>query len=68
MPNMNGEECLLKLKGLDSFKTPVIALTADAISGAEQKYKSLGFIDYISKPFSKEQIKNKLDKIFNNGN
>ena len=68
MPNMNGEECLLKLKGLDSFKTPVIALTADAISGAEQKYKSLGFIDYISKPFSKEQIKNKLDKIFNDSN
>ncbi len=68
MPNMNGEKCLLKLKGLDSFKTPVIALTADAISGAEQKYKSLGFIDYISKPFSKEQIKNKLDKIFNDSN
>ena len=45
------EAGLLKLKGLDSFKTPVIALTADAISGAEQKYKSLGFIDYISKPF-----------------
>lgn len=65
MPNMNGEECFSKLKELDSFKTPVIALTADAISGAEQKYKSQGFVDYISKPFSKEQIKNKLDNIFN---
>ena len=34
--------------------------------GAEEKYKSEGFIDYISKPFTKEQIKVKLDDIFNN--
>ncbi len=64
MPNMNGEKCIKELKKIKSFNTPVIALTADAVAGAREKYISLGFIDYISKPFSKEQIQEKLEKIF----
>ena len=63
---MSGEICLSKLKELESFNTPVIALTADALAGAEEKYKNEGFIDYIAKPFSKEQIKEKLELIFKN--
>ena len=63
MPVMNGEEALKKLQEIDNFSTPVIALTADAISGSEEKYKSLGFASYVSKPFSKEIIKSKLDSI-----
>ena len=64
MPKMNGEKCIKELKKIKSFNTPVIALTADAVAGAREKYISLGFIDYISKPFSKEQIQEKLEKIF----
>lgn len=64
MPNMNGEEAIAELKKISTFNTPVIALTADAITGAKEKYISEGFADYISKPFSKNQIKEKLDKIF----
>ena len=66
MPIMGGETALKELLKLDDFNTPVMALTADAIVGAEEKYKSEGFIDYISKPFTKEQRKVKLDDIFNN--
>ena len=65
MPEMSGTTALAKLKENPNFKTPVIALTADAISGAKEKYISEGFVDYIAKPFSKEQIKEKLDLIFN---
>ena len=65
MPEMNGEECLKELKKNASFSIPVIALTADAISGVDQKYKEEGFSDYISKPFTKEQIREKLVSIFN---
>lgn len=65
MPEMGGEECLRELKKNVSFSIPVIALTADAISGVDQKYKEEGFSDYISKPFTKEQIKEKIDSIFN---
>lgn len=65
MPEMSGEEVLVKLKENPNFNTPVIALTADALSGAKEKYLALGFADYIAKPFSREQIKEKLDVIFN---
>ena len=64
MPNMSGETTLQKLKEMNGFNTPVIALTADALAGAEARYKSEGFVDYLAKPFNKEQIKEKLDMIF----
>ncbi|MBR1718355.1 MAG: response regulator [Bacilli bacterium] len=64
MPNMSGETALAKLKENPNFKIPTIALTADAIAGAKEKYLSEGFIDYIAKPFSRDQIKEKLDLVF----
>ena len=64
MPNMNGEVAFNKLKQIPGFDTPVIALTADAVTGAKEKYITEGFVDYIAKPFSKDQIKEKLDIIF----
>ena len=66
MPNMSGETALKKLKENKDFNTPVIALTAAAVSRAKEKYVSEGFIDYIAKPFSRDQIKEKLDNIFLN--
>ncbi|MCI8460338.1 MAG: response regulator [Bacilli bacterium] len=68
MPVMSGERAMKELNLMSDFSTPVIALTADAVSGAEEKYISEGFIDYISKPFTKEQIKVKLDKLFSTNN
>lgn len=66
MPNMSGETCLKKLKENPSFNTPVIALTADAVAGAKERYLSEGFKDYLQKPFSREQMKEKLNSIFRN--
>ena len=66
MPNMSGETTLKKLKEINGFNTPVVALTADAMAGAQEKYIEEGFIDYIAKPFSRDQIKEKLEFIFNN--
>lgn len=66
MPNMSGETCLKKLKENPLFNTPVIALTADAVAGAKERYLSEGFKDYLQKPFSREQMKEKLNNIFRN--
>ncbi len=66
MPIMSGETAMRELKNINGFETPVIALTADAVAGAKERYLNEGFVDYIAKPFSKEQIKEKLDKIFKN--
>ena len=61
MPVMSGITAINELKKDKNFKTPVIALTADVISGAHEKYILLGFSDYITKPFNKETIKEKID-------
>lgn len=61
MPNMNGVEVLKKLRE-ENINTPVIALTADAIEGQEEKYMSEGFDGYISKPINKEKLSYVLNK------
>ena len=66
MPNMSGEVTLKKLKKIDEFNTKVIAVTADAEVGAKEKYLEDGFSEYLSKPFTKEQLKEKIDIVFNN--
>ena len=64
MPRMDGETALKKLKEDSSFDTPVVAVTADAVSGAEEKYIKEGFKYYLAKPFKKDQVKKMLEKIF----
>lgn len=63
MPVMSGETALEELKKM-GVTSVVLALTADAVAGAEEKYIEEGFASYIAKPFSQDQIKSKLDKIF----
>lgn len=62
MPGMDGTQTLENLKNISSFKTPVVALTADALIGANQKYLNQGFSAYLAKPYTKEQLKNILNK------
>ena len=62
MPEMSGTQTLENLKNISSFKTPVVALTADALIGANQKYLNQGFSAYLAKPYTKEQLKNILNK------
>ena len=62
MPGMSGDETLANLKKMPDFAIPVVALTADAVAGAREKYLGLGFSDYVAKPFKQEQLKAILDK------
>ena len=47
---------------IKDFDTPVVALTADAVAGSKEKYIEKGFVDYLAKPFKKEEIKNIINK------
>ena len=51
MPGMNGIDTLAVMKSrFDMRGVSVIALTADAVSGAREFYLEAGFDDYLSKP------------------
>ena len=64
MPVMGGEETMGILKQKADFNTPVLALTADATTGAKERYLSIGFVDYLAKPFSRDTIAQKLENVF----
>lgn len=62
MPKMNGVETLRRLKSIDGFDIPVIALTADAIEGTDEKYLNAGFDAYLSKPIDRYELDRVLNK------
>ncbi len=63
MPGMSGEQTLNIMKNQGIIEdTPVIALTADAIIGAKERYLSKGFTDYLSKPVKYDKLEETLRK------
>ena len=62
MPGMNGTEAMQRIrdqKGVNT-DTPFICLTADAISGAKERYMKAGFADYITKPIDYKALEKML--------
>ena len=60
MPKMTGTETLKELKKDKHFNTPVIVLTANAVTGMKEKYLKVGFDDYLAKPIEKHELKRVL--------
>ena len=59
MPDMDGVETLRKMKNYTLHRnvdTPVIALTANAVSGAEEMYIGHGFSHYLTKPVDVKKL------------
>lgn len=58
MPVMDGRETIKNIRGssLDWHQIPVIALTADAMSGDREKCLSLGMDGYVPKPVDQRQL------------
>lgn len=65
MPNMSGVETLHKLKEIDGFATPIVALTANAVTGMKEKYLNDGFDDYLAKPINRDELNNIVAKYLN---
>lgn len=64
MPEMDGVETLHRMKEMESpnKETPVIALTANAVSGACEYYISEGFSDFLPKPIHGNRLERMLLK------
>ena len=59
MPNKDGIETLSEMRGIDGTpndETPIICLTANAISGMREMYINAGFDDYITKPIDPDRL------------
>jgi CheY-like chemotaxis protein len=65
MPGMDGIEAAKRIRELDGgryAKLPIIALTANAISGMREKFLQSGFDDYLAKPIEISRLNAVMEK------
>ena len=63
MPEMDGVQTLRRMKAMEENlckNVPVIALTANAVSGAKQLYLKAGFDNFLSKPIEPNKLEQLL--------
>ncbi len=65
MPEMNGYDATKGLRKISRFsKVPIIAMTANAMKGDQEKCLAAGMSDYISKPIDSQMVEYKLKDAF----
>lgn len=65
MPVMDGFEATARLRQQELFRgnhMPIVALTANAVAGDRERCLDAGMDDYLSKPFTQDQLSNLLSK------
>ena len=67
MPKLDGIETMRVLRELDDYDIPpIVALTANAITGMSEMYINEGFDEYLSKPINFSELDKLINKYFNN--
>ena len=68
MPELDGIVTLHILKKIDGYDIPpVVALTANAITGMKEMYLKEGFNEYLSKPINTMELDKLINKYFKEG-
>lgn len=66
MPEMDGIQVVHILKKLEDYDIPpIVALTANAITGMREMYFQEGFDEYLSKPINIPELNKLINKYFN---
>ena len=63
MPVIDGYEATRRLRQA-GYRRPIVALTANAMSGDQQKCIAAGCTDYATKPINREELLRQLQKYF----
>jgi CheY-like chemotaxis protein len=64
LPVMDGWEATRKIKEIEALRqVPIIALTAHAMAGDEDRAKEVGCDGYLSKPISPKKLVAEVDRI-----
>jgi len=62
MPDMDGVETTKRIREMGKTELPIIALTANAVSGVKEMFLSSGFNDFMSKPIDTKKLDSTLEK------
>ena len=65
MPKMDGVETVKRIREM-GYKSPIVALTANAVAGQADIFLQNGFDDFISKPIDVRQLNSLLNKLVRN--
>jgi CheY-like chemotaxis protein/HPt (histidine-containing phosphotransfer) domain-containing protein len=64
LPEMNGYDVTRYIRNQMKNSIPIIAMTALAINGEEEKCLECGMNGYVSKPFTVESLYNAINKVY----
>jgi CheY-like chemotaxis protein len=65
MPEIDGIQCTRSIRDVDAkngLHTPIVALTARAMTGDKEKCLAAGMDDYLAKPFTTAQLREVMSR------
>ncbi|MCL2003602.1 MAG: ATP-binding protein [Oscillospiraceae bacterium] len=65
MPKIDGIEATRRIRGM-GYTKPIVALTANALTGQAERYLQNGFDDYLSKPIDSRELNLILNELIRN--